>query len=164
MQKYKSKARNGAASLPALRYMASPLPWLLMPFSICFLFSIDVVVSCPFLFHVAVVVAAACRQTIKMMRCIARCCCCCCCPHPPIYPPSPPQHPLTITHATQHTAAATSSPSPSGHMLRPAGSSHMLQLATFRAVVLWHDAAHPLGQPPRALPCTDWAAQIAHLY
>lgn len=81
-----------------------PQPWLLMPFSICFLFSIDVVVSCPFLFHVvAVVAAAACRQTIKMMRCIARCCCCCC-PHPPIQPPS--RRPAS--HHTCHAACSRS--------------------------------------------------------
>lgn len=133
--KHETELRSSSPPPPATlsaasTAMASPFSWFFMPFSICFLFSIDVVVSCPFLFHIIVVVVvavAARRQTIKMMRCIARCCC----PHPPIHPlPPVPSTIYSPKHARQHIAEATSSTSSLPHWTYATASRQFAYVAT----------------------------------
>lgn len=124
------------------------------------------------------------RRRRQLPVSLPRCCCyCCCCCLPTnnkndalycallllllsapantaaLPPPRQPSHtPRSMQQKRPHRPRALSL---FGHMLRPAGSSHMFQLATFRAVVLWHDAVAPLLLPR---PAPNSAAQIAHLY
>lgn len=166
MQKYKSKARNGAA----FSFYPSPFPFTR---HCCYGFSLLMVLYA--FQHLLSIFNRRRRQLpVSLPRCCCCCGCCCCCCSPTnnkndaLYcalllsaPANTPPPPFTQTcHAAYSRSDLTSTshpPSHSGHMLRPAGSSHMLQLATFRAVLLWHnDAApphrsplHRLGRPNR---------------